>query len=85
MPGKPPIRWFRFGTLPLFIAGVLSTIVAAERSSANLMYAAVVISTMGLFSLILGRHVINPPEPIVEHQVKTIPQEHKSEHAIAHR
>jgi len=91
MPQKPPIRWFRFLTLPLFIIAVSATILAAAKSSSDLMFIAAAISAAGVGSLLVGRFLINyPDEPKVSVGITSkapdVAQEHKPpQHAIAHR
>ena len=61
MNKNAPIRWFRFFTLPFLLAGVGFTIAASSVASTKLMYVAVIISGIAVISLLVGRHVINPP------------------------
>ena len=83
MSQKPPIRWFRFFTLPMFLFAVSTTIVAAERSSSYLMFLAAGLSGLGVVSLLIGRFVINYPDHPAVPRTAQAP-EHKHEHAIAH-
>jgi hypothetical protein len=91
MVQKPVVRWFRFLTLPLFIVGVSTTILAAAKASSDLMFLAAAISAAGVGSLLVGRLLINHPDNpnnvIVGITAKTADaQEHEPpQHAVAHR
>jgi hypothetical protein len=77
--------WFRTFTLPVFIGGVSMTIAAAAVGSSTLMFSAAAVSGVGLASLLVGRYLINDPDPPKAVRIEpAAPKAPEREHAVAH-